>query len=262
MLPIVYLKDQLRLRNDEGDAPAGTVIVLRTDSRQEFGLVVDRVIDTEEIVVKPLPADFEAVKAFSGCTVMGDGEIALILDVRGVAEMSGVLTDGAPTEVEEQADANGEGDAPVSPLLIVRIGTDSQAAIALDRIERIEVFKRSAIEHAVGHAVVQYRDALLPLLDLASVVGIGGPNDDSDDLSVVVYADGLRTVGLVIHRVVDIVEERLRIFEVPDRVGVTGSTIVQGVVTDLLDVATLVDAMPASFSELVSEATQKDLIDA
>ena len=262
MLPIVYLNEQLRLRGDRENTDRGTVIVLRTDGRQEFGLVVDRVIDTEEIVVKPLPADFDTVRAFSGCTVMGDGEIALILDVRGIAEMAGVSSDGSPDAAVDARASDGEDNAPVSALLIVRIGDGAQAAIALEHIERIEEFDRSAIEHAAGHPVVQYRNALLPLLDLASVIGLRGAPDDSAEISVVVYADGGRTVGLVIHRVLDIVEDHLRAFEVPERVGVTGSTIVRGVVTDLLDIATLVDSMPSSFGELVVPAGNKESIDA
>jgi two-component system chemotaxis sensor kinase CheA len=199
---------------------------------------------------------------------MGDGEIALILDVRGVAEMAGVSSEGPAGGADDAHATNGDEDeTPVSALLIVRVGNGAQAAIALDRIERIEEFDRATIEQAAGHPVVQYRDALLPLLDLASVIGMGGTGmggtqDDSGEVSVVVYADGRRTVGLVIHRVLDIVEERLRAFEVPERVGVAGSTIVRGVVTDLLDVATLVDSMPSSFGELVVSTGHKESIDA
>ncbi len=262
MLPIVHLNAELNLTPPASDTrrSAGTIVVLRADGH-EFGLVVDEVIDTEEIVVKPLPAHVDAVPVFSGCTVMGDGDVALILDVRGIAEVAGVLDpDGAVNANAETTTT--ESNSTADPVLIVRVDATTRAALALDNIERLEVFDPTRVELAAGHPVVQYRGALLPLLDLSATVGAATQRDSSDELVVVVYADGHRSVGLVIERVVDIVEEHTTNYEVPYRFGVVGSTIVRGDVTDLIDVAALVDAMPASFAALVNGAIQLEASDA
>jgi two-component system chemotaxis sensor kinase CheA len=132
----------------------------------------------------------------------------------------------------------------------VKVDETTQAAIALGNIARLEVFDRRAIETAAGHPVVQYRGSLLPLLDLAATIGTGADTSSSDEMSVVVYADERRSVGLVIERVVDIVEDRLTEYEAPPRFGVARATVVKGRVTDVLDVAALVDAMPSTFAEL------------
>jgi len=257
MLPIVYLDNELKLRarGAERDAKQGTIVVVRADGR-EFGLVVDHVVDTEEIVVKPLPSHVEGVAAFSGCTVMGDGEVALILDVRGIAQTAHVLDNAAA--IAEQGESSADTAlAPAEQVLIVRINASTQAAIAIDHVERLEVFESSMVEVAAGHRVVQYRGALLPLLDLASALGVSAPGHPDGSVPVVVYADGTRSVGLVIDRVVDIVSEHSKHYDV-NTPGVSSATVVAGTVTDVIDVAALLVTMPASFGELVANALEME----
>lgn len=260
ILPIVYLNRELRLESTERSDHGGTIIVLRADG-EEFGLVVDHVIGTEEIVVKPLPAHVDAVTVFSGCTVMGDGEVALIIDVRGMAEQSRVL-DQAAQHRDTAVDNLGDSAEPAAPVLVVKVSAQTQAAIALDNVERLEVFDRKSVETAAGHRVVQYRGSLLPLIDLPGMVGSGDGDDSNGDVSVIVYSDGRRSVGLVIDSVIDIVEEHVTQYEVPDRFGVSGAAVIKGVVTDVIDVPSLVAAMPATFEELLANASERVTTDA
>jgi two-component system, chemotaxis family, sensor kinase CheA len=261
ILPIVYLNRELEIADIE-DNTSLTIVVLKADDRQ-FGLVVDTVNDTEEIVVKPLSPQLKGIPAFSGCTIMGDGQVALILDVLGLAQRAHVVS-----ELQEQ---HGSGDSSVrtgdvsgetETLLVLQVGDDGRTAIPLSMVDRLEEFKRSAVEHTAGRDVVQYRGTILPLVDIGATLGYLPSSMVSDTLQVVVYshagsargaAGQPRMVGFVVDRILDIVEQVATVHQAADRAGIVGSLVVQGQVTDLLAVEEIIQSLTPWYEQTAVE---------
>jgi len=225
---------------------AAHIVVLQV-ADQQFGLVVDQVSDTEEIVVKPLGKQFKGVSAFAGATIMGDGRVALILDVPGAAQLSGVLNfrDAAHTDKQETI---AHSRSRHQSLLLCRAGSSERIAVPLGLVSRLEEFKRSQVEHAAGCQVVRYRDQILPLVDLASLLGSGCSDESHDPLQVVVFDDGRHhRVGVVVDRIIDIVEEETYATQLSSRAGLLGSAVVTEKATDFLDLRAVFEAAKQSW---------------
>ncbi len=242
LLPIVDLAGELG-RGEAGERDNVNIVVLQADG-QSFGLVVDAIQDTEEIVVKPLGSHLKDANLFSGATIMGDGRVALILDVLGIAERARVVTE----TTERSGSAEDLGDEILDErhverrtLLLVGIGDDRRAAIALSDVERLEEFASSSIEFGNGREVVQYRDDILPLVRLADELGVGGYGMDvPENLDVVVNRVEGQMVGIVVGSILDIVEQDVDLRDGDEGRGVLGSAIIQGRVTDVVDIDAVV----------------------
>jgi two-component system chemotaxis sensor kinase CheA len=232
LLPIAYLNQVLGLEPEaEGDAVY--IVVLQAEDRQ-FGLVVDGIHDTQEIVVKPLGKQFKGLNVYAGATIMGDGRIALILDVLGIGQRSGVLS-----EAREQARAVAEKKMQAAEerqrLLLFRAGRFERLAVPLSLVARLEEFPREALETAGGRRVVQYRDQILPLVRLEVVLEGGAAGELPETVPVIVFRDGERSLGLVVDQILDIAEETVTVRRKTDRRGLLGSAVVGKRVTDFLD---------------------------
>lgn len=218
------------------------IIMLQAEDRI-FGLIVDEIHDTEEIVVKPLQRQLKGITVFSGATLMGDGSVALILDVLGIAQRAG-LDSRQPEQTSAKVgqsphEANGEHAA----LLCCSI-RDGQIAMPLASITRLEEFSRSAVERSGGRSVVQYRGDIMPLLRMSRLLGKprrkrgrknrrGTPKKGL--IQVVVVAREGGPIGLVIDRIVDIVPGSAIVRTASCRPGVLYSAVVQDRVTEILD---------------------------
>ncbi|XZE19554.1 chemotaxis protein CheW [Pirellulaceae bacterium SH449] len=241
LLPLVYLRKVFNI-DDEKDAPPDVVniVILRADDRQ-FGLVVDRINDTEEIVVKPLSKQLKGVPVYSGTTIMGDGKVALILDVLGLAYASQVISklrDGALAESNSLAK---ESNGKQQTLLILGTGTSRRLALPISQVARLEKIPKNAVEFADHQEVVQYRGKILPLIRLANFLSLEcGESVDDDLLNVVVYIENERSFGLVIDQIVDIVELYLQINQRSAREGLLGSAVIHERVTDLVDLPAII----------------------
>lgn len=236
LLPLVSLAGVL-----SGDSvPPGeaiTVVVLQSDDVR-FGLCVSTVHDTQEIVVKPIGRQLKGLAMYAGATIMGDGRVALILDVAGIAATSGV---GA-TQAEAVDLRAGVADDRTA-LLVLEVADGRRAALPLAAVARLEEFERERIERSGSAEVVQYRDGILPLVRLATAIGLPDTSDRSDQVSVVVHETGDTAggaIGIVIDRVLDVVEVVVGASQVGRRTGVTGSAVVQDRVTDLVDLEAVV----------------------
>jgi two-component system chemotaxis sensor kinase CheA len=241
LLPLVDLARRLNLSESElspGDRIVN-IVVLRANDRQ-FGLVVDGISDTEEIVVKPLSPQLKGLKEYAGATIMGDGAVALIIDVMGIALASGLVE-----ELHEQSVATIHGEdakvrAATETLLVVDLGDARRFALPISMISRLETAPSSAIEHAGGQEVIQYRGAILPLVRLTDVLG-GPPRSQEADEQVkfIVYADEDYTCGLIVHRIVDIVETELQFDRPGKNEHLLGTVVIQKHVTDVLNLRRL-----------------------
>ncbi len=242
LLPIAYLNRVLGLKTAD-EAEAVSMVVLQAEERQ-FGLIVDGINDTQEIVVKPLGKQLKGLTLYAGATIMGDGRVALILDVLGIGQRSGVLL----TEFQEQARASGQQKVDLEltqqRLLLFRAGTFTRLAVPLALVARLEEFPKSAIEHAGGGEVVQYRDRILPLVSLQSVLEphSSGPDQAPDPVQVVVFNDGESSVGMVVDEILDVTEETVTVRQSSERTGLLGAAVVGKQVTDFLDLHEVIRA--------------------
>jgi two-component system chemotaxis sensor kinase CheA len=240
LLPLVDLREQLGFDEREiGDEDVTNIVVLQADDRQ-FGLVVDGVTDTEEIVVKPLGRQLKGIRTFAGATIMGDGRLALILDVLGLAQQAKVVTEGRERSALGSASASETAVDDTQALVVLRVGTETRVALPLSHVARLEEFPRESVERGAGQDVLQYRGDIMPLVHVADALRVPRGDETSELLQVVVHRDGGRTVGLVVDEILDIVQEHVSVAQVGARHGLLGSAVVQGRVTDLLDVAALV----------------------
>lgn len=256
LLPLCHLNKELDLATaapggPDGGGDAGSdavnVVVLQADGRQ-FGLVVDEINDTEEIVVKPLGKQLKGITCFAGATIMGDGRVALILDVLGVAQHANVVNEVRDRAMLEKSRSDGRA-ADRQTLLLFDAGGGSRMAIPLSMVARLEEFPRSSVERSGRHEVVQYRGQILPLIRVSDhVSGAAAAAADGDEpMQVVVYAEQGRSVGLVVGRINDIVEEAVTVRRDAAGQGILGSVVIQDKVTDLLDVPSVIRAADPTF---------------
>ncbi|MEZ5964856.1 MAG: chemotaxis protein CheW [Planctomycetota bacterium] len=238
LLPLVHLATQLRLGSTTESQEAVNIVVLQADGEQ-FGLIVDEISDTEEIVVKPLSKQLKGLASFAGATIMGDGRVALILDAVGIAPRAKAQR-GADSLTAKSGDGSGQTDAdrPQS-MLITAIGPTREVAIPLTAVERLEEFPVAAVEQAGDAEVVQYRGAIMPLVRVAAALDAQEAGH-CDPLQVIVHSRGDSTVGLVVDRILDIVHDRLVLERQTRRRGTLGSAVIQGRVRDLVDVEGIV----------------------
>ena len=241
LLPLVFLRRELGLAPAPGAGAGDTIVVLQAEERL-FGLVVDDVLDSEEIVVKPLGPLLSRIPVYAGATIMGDGRAALILDVLGLAQASAVVSEAGELPVVADAREASEEAGARRTVLLVRLG-EERAAIPLTAAVRLERFPRSAVEVSDRRPVVQYRGSVIPLrpADPAarSADVLAG---ESGSLNVVVHTENGHSVGFVVDELLDIVEERFVLEEeVGAGAGVLGTAVIQQKVARVLDLAKAVE---------------------
>jgi len=247
LLPLVYLSKELGL--PQNSAATVNIVVLQVDETQ-FGLVVDSVLDTGEIVVKPLDKQLKNLAVFAGATIMGDGTVALILDVYGLGSRAHAV--GKAQAVASAAKATPAEQKET--MLLFQSPDDGRMAIPLSQVVRLEEMRASMLEMAGDVEVVQYRGEILSLIRVFQVLPErrrDPRNPDtgvqSDLLPVVVHRHSGRQVGLVVGRIIDTVEESLAMQRTAGRAGVKGCVVIQGKVTEILDVESVVRAIVPDF---------------
>ena len=237
------------------DARGGFIVVLQAEQHR-FGLVVDDVLDTQEIVVKPLGRHLKGLPMYAGATILGDGSVVLILDATTVARRADVLASTAGTAstgVLEESTA-------IDPVLVVELAGGRQAAIPLDMVTRLEEIPQSSIEKVGGREVVQYRGHIMPMVRLATLLGAYGDGSEATDrVQLVVYTRGERSVGFAVERIIDIATERSGSRSDIDDHALLGSVVVGERVVELLDVhAAVLAADPVFYEEAVLDRQAED----
>jgi two-component system, chemotaxis family, sensor kinase CheA len=228
LLPLVSLRELLRLDAGVEDAGTPIIIVIQVGAGM-LGIIVDRVFDTEEIVVKPVAPILRHVTMFSGNTILGDGSVIMILDPNGIARASGIAA-GAAERPPATARADAMRSGQRTAMLLFRAGGTQLMAVPLSLVSRIEEIERTAIESSGGALVTQYRGRLMPL------VGLGeGLAHDKLRQAALVFAEQSRSVGLMVDEIVDVIEDRLDIELSGDRPGLLGTAIIGGRATDVID---------------------------
>ncbi|MBI5746057.1 MAG: chemotaxis protein CheA [Nitrospirae bacterium] len=257
LLPILYLNRLLCLEEGRGTlqcAPTETsntsIVVLKAGERP-FGLVVDAVNNSEEIVVKPLSRQLKGLSVFAGATIMGDGRVALILDVQGVAKEGGFLQSkaGETKLTLEDSTEDGSGIEHHTLILFSASGND-RFAVPLALVDRLEEFYLNRVEQAAGRDIIQYRGGLLPLIRLDRILGIDSPDQNREMLPTIVFSGKKKNVGLVVDRILDIVEaESVLHPPPPGKTGVAGSLVIEGMTTDLLNIDQVIEGVEPGWME-------------
>ncbi len=232
LLPLIFLRTFLRLGQAAEHETEKAFVVVTQVGTESFGIVVDRVFHTEEIVVKPLASKLRHIHAFSGNTILGDGAVIMIIDPNGIAAAFGaVRASGISTETAAESETQ-TSDKNKTALLIFRAGSNSPRAVPLSLVTRLEEIDVSSIENAGGRHLVQYRGHLMPLICPGDCVRVR----ESGTQPLLVFSDGARSMALVVDQIVDIVEGEFEIEVSDGRPGIIGSAIVKGEATDIVDV--------------------------
>lgn len=249
VLPLMNLREELKLK-DAAAAHANIVklVVVRTEGRQ-FALRVDAIRNTEEIVIKPLDKRFKSIALYSGAAVLGDGRVALILDVPAFARRAGVVA-GKETRAEQSAAAQKKERLT----LLLLGGPDSERlAVPLEYVQRLEEFDPAAREHMGGLDVVQYRKQIVRLARLEDLLEERRAVRRTEEgrqaaaqlkiSAIVVRSDNTREIILEVHRILGIARVEIDQLTPPSRSGVRGSLVVQERVTELLDMPALLEKL-------------------
>jgi len=233
LLPLVSLRRLLKL-DDDGppQAESETCIVVIRFGACVFGVIVDRVFDIEEIVVKPTAGALRHLRLYSGATILGDGSVILILDPKGAARAAGIDETAAGMS-DAAGPAQAAPEAEAEALLLFRADDAPLRAAPLAEVARIEEVEADQIERVEGRAVLRYRGRLMPVLDADG----GAPNwSGPGRRPLLVFARGDQALGLLIDEIVDIVETAAQP-HIGGAGGLTlGSLIVLDQAADLIDV--------------------------
>src|SRR5690242_4309845 len=244
LLPLIHLKKLLKIDGGaEIDAENGFIVVTQVGS-QTFGIVVDGVFHTEEIVVKPMSTKLRHIDMFSGNTILGDGAVIMIIDPNGIAKALGASGSSAHAMSEEHAAAHASSGEQMTSLLVFRAGTTQPKAVPLALVTRLEEIAADKIELSNGRYMVQYRDQLMPLVQM-----VGVEVQTSGSQPILVFADDGRSMGLVVDEIIDIVEERLDIEVAGSGEGILGSAVIKGQATEVIDVGHF---LPMAFADWFS----------
>jgi two-component system chemotaxis sensor kinase CheA len=250
LLPLVYLNEELKLAKPAGNQSAQdgatNIVVLRANDHP-FGLVVDQINDSEEIVVKPLSKQLRSLKVFAGATIMGDGKVALILDVVGLAQNANILSEARDQALAEKAgevlSARDQTQAEKQTFLLFAGPDDSRMALPLSTVARLEEFPAADVEKSGGEWVIQYRGKILPLIRLDVVLEERRTRLRHsrqplapDPIQVLVCHDEGRTLGIVVEQILDIVEDRAEVKSPAVREGILYAVVINDRVTELIDI--------------------------
>jgi two-component system chemotaxis sensor kinase CheA len=259
LLPLADLSDTLQLGKQRN--PDEINIAVLQVEQERFGLIVDSICDTQEIVVKPLWQHLKPLNCYAGTAIMGDGGVGLILDVAGIGARAGVVAVSAQRrEVVDSAAGAKSGEATTS-LLLVSAGGFRRLAFPLSRVARLERIPSAQVEYAAGRPVLQYRGRMLPLIQVGEMLN-GRNSETPEELQTVVCRNGGVDVGLVVDEILDIVDEPVRTPHPTNHMGLLGSAVVGGQVTDFLDVNGILLQVPADGSlERLAAAVRGDEVD-
>ena len=253
LLPLVALRDLLKMQKSEAPesetVEAGIAedqaevvpfksksdrseseffIVVTQVGSHNFGVIVDRVFDTEEIVVKPVAPIIRHIPFYSGNTILGDGSVIMILDPNGIAAAT---NQGSMPEDAMSGASDAAGGDETSSLLVFRAGGPELKAVPLALVARLEDIDMSTIEKGSGKVLVQYRGQLMPLISMVKDYHW----ESEGRKPVLVFTDRRKAMGLVVDEIVDIVDAALKIEITADQEGLIGSAIVAGKSTDIID---------------------------
>jgi two-component system, chemotaxis family, sensor kinase CheA len=256
LLPLVRLRQLLAFTSTETDDTTEDQIVVVEANAVRFALAVDQVLDSEEIVVKPLGRHLNNLPLLAGATILGDGKVAMILDAVGIssrAKLSTSADEMATTTSTQERGNQGESQR----LLLLSLNAIDHFAVSMDIVNRIERIAVSDIEYVGDQKVLKYGEVMLPLLEIPHVLKCSQPIEP-DHLYAIVYTVYGREVGLLSPILRDIRESNSEVdtHNCPEK-SVAGVTIIDDRVTRVLDVYSLTEAIHPNWFEKYKELRPK-----
>lgn len=239
LLPLMYLNRVVGLDAEEfPNTSVINIVVVQAEDRP-FGVVVDGIFDTQEIVVKALGRRLKGLTSYLGATIMGDGRVALILDIPGLARLGGMASQSRELRRAESTSRQSCEDR--QSFLVFSAGDYKRIAVPLALVSRLEQVESSRFEYASGRPVLHYRGQILPLLNLATLLGSARDADPDPAASVqlIVLGEGAQQVGVIVDTILDIVEENVSVRKRSEHDCLLGSALIGGLITDILDVVAL-----------------------
>ena len=231
LLPLVGLNDLLRLGTTDTvqkSLDQAYIAVIQAGASL-LGIIVDRVFDTDEIVVKPVPPILRHITMFSGNTILGDGSVIMILDPDGIARATGLGAGGAHRKAAAPVLETGR-TADRTAMLLFHAGGPQPMAVPLGLVARLEAIEQERIESSLGALVTQYRGSLMKLVPLS-----GQRREDLPRQPVLVFTDRGRSMGLMVDEIIDVVEEELNVELSGLQPGLLGTAVIAGRATDVID---------------------------
>lgn len=235
-------------------------IVVITTGALQYGLVVDQLHDTVEIVVKPLGRHFKGLREYAGATILGDGNVALILDASGIAVQTGLVSmAGSRRGMDLNAETVREESKDKHSLLIFRNAPNEHCAIPMDLVVRILQVENTQVEWAGGRRTMQYRNSSLPLVTLKDTAQVSDLQPDQEKVVVIFNVLG-HEVGLLAGMPVDVLETTALIdHETLHQKGVLGSAIVDGKTTLILDIFEMVATLHPDWAVEAEQAAEQSV---
>ena len=258
LLPVVSLKqvfdtdcsEQLKLRETSSYIPdRGYLVVLKVE-KLHFGLVVEKIHDSEEIVVKPLSGHMKGANCYSGSTIMGDGSVAMILDVQAMASIGNVQSEELYEEPEEEENVD---DEAIQQILTFRNHPNERFAIALPFVSRIERVKKEQIEKIGDNTFIKYRDSSMRTVRLEDFINITPHIDECDEYTVIIPKLVCKPIGILVAEVEDAISTQVKLEQgTIDTEGALGTAIIDNEMTLFVDVYNLLeraDPVACAFSK-------------
>ncbi|WP_395630141.1 chemotaxis protein CheW [Aquidulcibacter sp.] len=234
LLPLVDLSEVLGVppRDPSTSESTSAFVVVMQHSGQLFGVVVDEVFDTEEIVVKPLSKALGDVGTFSGATILGDGSVIMIIDPGAVYRRVGQAEEVVEEALEAVQKKRGQRPETTS-MIVFQAGGEQPKAVPLSLVTRLEELDATTFEQGDGRTLVQYRGELMPIVPADPYAPIATTGVQP----VLVFTYNGLAAGLAVDKIVDIVDEALDIEMAADRAGLLGVAVLKGKATEVLDVS-------------------------
>jgi two-component system chemotaxis sensor kinase CheA len=237
MVPLVYLADALGTPRQQ-DAQRALNVVLVDTGAFEYGLVVEELHDTVEIVVKPLGRHLKAIPDYAGATILGDGRVAVILDVAGLAARAALTAGAAETLSRQETVETTDGER--HSLLLFQNAPGELCAVPIEQVSRVERVRREQIENLGGRRTMQYRGSSLPVVTLHDAASVGELTAEQQWVVVVFESMG-QPLGLLAAEPLDMVETTLAVDTVTLRQrGIAGSAVLKNrtlLILDIFDLA-------------------------
>lgn len=264
LVPLITLSEVLNIKSMP--QPHDPVDSFHTDTSEAFivvckvgaytfGVIVDRIFDTEEIVVKPASELLRHIDVYSGNTILGDGSVIMILDPNGLARSTGQKEIAGDQDDHSESKLLNAGD-PLVSFLLFKSGNSAPKAVPLELVSRLEEIDSKQVEYSGDHPVIQYRGDLMRLVTL-NPHQTEFPEGMHD---VIVFSYDNKTLGLVVDEIIDIVETPFAVKLTTKEQGYLGSMVVQGKTTDIVDVAHLLRDMIDVQDHLHMENKQRHML--
>jgi len=262
LLPLLDIREIIGDRFTPGKAEVTNIVVLSVE-KEFFGLIVEEILDTADIVVKPLSSFLKKLSIFSGATILGDGSIALILDVMGMANSAHINTKKtASNEHGVHVLDSKKASTDIQEFLLFNLGTGVTHAIPLCLVHRLEEFEQNEIERSGEQRVMRYRDSLLPILNLYQILGYDKkkPYQEKEKLSIIVVQRSGKNYGIEVSEIMDIVSIEDQIDDsIRDRPGILGNIIHQESVVVIVDALGVVEKVAPSGKQQSTQSAIEDI---